>query len=73
MSVSVRHDAFARGAFERECVGPGECHWCGDTRKRLFTYVWISDGSLSREPSIFNRHQSNHSFCNFQCFASFNS
>jgi hypothetical protein len=73
MPHSVRHDPFARGAFKRTCRGPGECTWCGQKRKRVFTYVWVSDGSLSGQPSIFARHQANHVFCDFQCFKSYHS
>jgi hypothetical protein len=70
--MDVQQDPFARGAFERTCEGPGECAWCGEERKRVYRYVWIRDG-LSQQPSIFNQIQLRHTFCNFQCFASYHS
>jgi hypothetical protein len=71
MPHSVRRDPFARGAFERASHGPGECAWCGQKRKRVFTYVWLSDGALGGKPSIFHRRQADHAFCNFACFESY--
>lgn len=73
MPHSVRHDPFARGAFKRTCRGPGDCAWCGQKRKRVFTYVWVSDAALDGQPSIFARHQANRVFCNFDCFHSYHS
>jgi hypothetical protein len=73
MPHSVRHDPIARGAFKRTWHGPGECAWCGSKRKRVFTYVWVSDGALDGQPSIFNKHQADSFFCNFSCFESYHS
>jgi hypothetical protein len=73
MPHCVRHDPFARGGFKRKCRGPGDCAWCGQKRKRVFTYVWVSDGALDGQPNIFIRHQANHAFCNFSCFESYHS
>ena len=71
MADSIRHDPFARGAFKRTCHGPGACAWCGQERRRLFSYVWVSDGALDGQPSIFDRPQANHTICNFDCFHSY--
>lgn len=73
MAAHIKHDPFARGSFERECVTANNqtCDWCGQYCKRLFTYVWISDASS--RPNIFHKSQKDHRFCNFQCFTSFNS
>jgi hypothetical protein len=71
MGFPVHRDPFARGAFDRTCEGPGECAWCGEKWKRVYRYVWIGDDQS--RPSIFARHQADHTFCNFQCFASYHS
>jgi hypothetical protein len=68
MAHSVHHDPFARGAFKRTSLGSGECAWCGQKRKRVFTYAWVSDGALDGQPSVFVRYQATHVFCNFACF-----
>ena len=73
MAHSVRHYPFARGAFNRTCDGPGECAWCGSKRKRVFTYVWVSDGALDGQPSIVVRNQAAHTFCNIECFGTYHS
>jgi hypothetical protein len=69
----VRHDPFTRGGFQRECVPnpiPRKtCGWCVNTPRRLYRYVWVSDDT--NEPSIFDRHQAEHGFCNFGCFSSY--
>jgi hypothetical protein len=64
----VRRDPFARGAFRRECKPDGECRWCGQHRRRLFTYVWVNDDST--RSSIFHQLQARNAFCNFECFDS---
>jgi hypothetical protein len=71
MPMSVGRDPFARGEYRRECQGPGTCAWCGDKRRRVFTYVWINDDS--HRPSIFAEYQRRHAFCNFACFLSYHS
>jgi hypothetical protein len=73
MSTLIKHDAFARASYKRTCKGPGTCGWCGQRRKRVFTYIWVSDGALDGQPSIFVRHQVDHAFCNFDRFESFHS
>jgi hypothetical protein len=73
MPQAVACYRFARGAFKRTCHGPGECAWCGQKHKRVFTYVWVDDGAINGQPSIFVRHQTNHAFCNIECFESYHS
>ena len=43
MALTMRRDPFAGGEYERVCYGPGQCAWCGQTRPRVFTYVWVRD------------------------------
>jgi len=73
MAHEVGRDGFARGALGRACHPAGKCQWCGQQRTRLFSYVWVSDGSLAGQPSIVCVHQRKHGFCNFQCFESYHS
>jgi hypothetical protein len=70
MAQTVRRDPFARGAFRRECKPDGECHWCGQHRRRLFTYIWVRDDSLCGRPGNSHQHQARNAFCNFECFES---
>ncbi len=68
MPIAVGRNPFARGEYERTCHGQGECDWCGQTRRRVFSYLWVSDGSNS---SHAMDHVRNKLFCNFECFTSF--
>jgi hypothetical protein len=65
---SVARNCFARGEYNRHSAGPGQCHWCGQDRKRLYTYVWDKDAS-SRRPD----HSRSRPFCNLSCFRSYHS
>lgn len=67
--TQVQHDPFARGAYNRTCHGPGECKWCGQERRRLFSYVWISDAQ--DRANIFAAQTGKRRFCNFDCFKSY--
>lgn len=67
MATTVARDSFARGEYKRFC-GPDRtlltdhrCDWCGQIRKRLFSYVWWSDDK--REPMDDNGTW----FCNLDC------
>lgn len=65
--MQVKHDAFARGAYDRECVkGGGECGLCGCTRARLYIYAWRGDDN--NRP---RHYASGRKFCNFECFRSY--
>lgn len=66
MATTVRHDPFARGEYRRECAGAGTCAWCGQARKRVYTYTWEEDSS-SRRARYTDRRQ----FCNLECFDSY--
>jgi hypothetical protein len=66
MAHDVGRDPFARGAFRRECQPAGKCAWCGQHRRRLYSYVWISGDCQS--PPIFVRHLAKRHFCSFRCF-----
>lgn len=70
MAISVRRDPFARGEYHRICVGAGTCDWCGQERKRLFTYAWTSDSAMVYQHT---RRGDGHAFCNVQCFLDYHS
>lgn len=72
MSEHVGRDPFARGEYHRFCESNEKrtnwklhCKWCGDSPKRVYSYVWKADDN--------NRPQSNNGqwFCNFNCFLQF--
>jgi hypothetical protein len=68
MALTMRRDPFARGAYERVCHGPGECAWCGQTRPRVYSYVWVK---VDRTQSTMPEHRRAKLFCAFDCFNSF--
>jgi hypothetical protein len=68
MTLSVRHDAFARGSYTRTCHTNASyyarsCDWCGRTPRRLFSYDWRSDGD-NRSLRLGSRTRF---FCNLDC------
>jgi hypothetical protein len=70
MAHTMRRDPFARGEYERVSHGPGQCAWCGQTRSRVFTYVWIRD---DRTQSTSPDHRRANTFCAFDCFTAYHS
>ena len=68
MVHTMRRDPFSRGEYERVCQGTGQCAQCGQTRPRVYTYVWVRD---DRTQSTTPEHRSVKSFCTFDCFTSF--
>ena len=74
MAHSVGRDPFSRGEYERRMHGPGECHWCGQERKHLFSYLWVGDDRAHRSSygSLDHAHHQAKKFCNFQCFKAYN-
>jgi hypothetical protein len=68
MAHTMRRDPFARGAYERVCHGPSQCAWCGQTRPRVFTYVWVRD---DRTQGTTPDHHGAKTFCAFDCLKSF--
>jgi hypothetical protein len=68
MALTMRRDPFARGEYERVCHGQGECAWCGQTRPRVYSYVWVRD---DRTQSTAPEHRGAKTFCTFDCFRSF--
>jgi hypothetical protein len=65
MTHTMHRDPFARGQYERVCHEPGPCAWCGQTRPRVFTYVWVTD---DQAPSTTADHRRAKRFCAFDCF-----
>lgn len=63
--LSVQRDPFMRGEYVRICQGAGVCQWCGQKRKRVFTYQWQNDSTHNR----LDRNEK--TFCNFECFSSY--
>lgn len=72
MPLSMRHDPFARGEYERtthtNTAGRHKCEWCGSKPKRLYQYVWWNDDN--NRPRIVK--SSVRWYCNFSCFQSYN-
>ena len=66
----MRRDPFARGEYERVCHGPGQCAWCGQTRPRFFTLVWVRDDPP--QPTK-DEHRGTKNFCAFYCFTAYHS
>lgn len=72
--LTVQRDPFARGEYVRRTytrnnVGWSlrtkfECRWCGQSKDRLYTYEWRSDGGRA--------HGESDLFCDFNCFKDFN-
>lgn len=65
--TTIHRDPFARGEYKRFCttntvIPLHSCRWCGQTPKRLYSYVWWSDAR--DEPW----DDSGKWFCNLQCF-----
>lgn len=60
---TLQRDPFARGEYARFPRGPGICKWCGQSRKRLYAYVWWDD---AKQPP--HSDDAFGDFCNFQCF-----
>jgi hypothetical protein len=70
MALTMRRDPFARGEYKRVCHGPGECALCGQTRPRVFTYVWVRD---DRTRSTTPDHRRAKLFCALACFTVYHS
>ena len=70
MALSMRRNPFARGEYERVSHGPGKCASCGQTRLRIFTYVWVRD---DRTQSATSDHLRAKKFCAFDCFTMYHS
>ncbi len=60
----------------RTPAGPGSCRWCGQVRRRLYSYV-VEDGAgrrpilgqpLGASPTPGNPHRA---FCGLGCFRSY--
>lgn len=66
-TTTVGRNPFARGEYERHSMsGVGfACYWCGQTRRTLYTYTWVSDGGSRGTPR-------GH-FCNLDCFRAYHS
>ena len=71
MAHSVGRDPFARGEYERRCIAQFrfKCAWCGQHRKRLYTYVWVPDDKAHHNTD--SAHCNAKPFCNFECFQSY--
>lgn len=57
----VARDPYARGEYHRRAEGPGQCDWCGQVRKRLYSYTWEGDDNPGRG------RRDSHRFCNRAC------
>jgi hypothetical protein len=68
MAHTMRRDPFARGEYERVCHAPGQCGRCGQTRPRVYSYVWIRD---DRTQSTSPNHRSANIFCAFDRFTAY--
>jgi hypothetical protein len=68
MALTMRRDPFARGEYERVCHGQGQCAWCGQSRPRVYTYVWVR-GDRMQSTTAENRRAK--LFCTFNCFSVF--
>jgi hypothetical protein len=66
--MQVKHDAFARGGYDRRSQGKGKCCWCGQERRVMFTFVWEPDDNTR---GTDRGHRAAKQFCNFQCFESY--
>lgn len=64
--LSVKRDPFARGEYIRTCRGAGTCQWCGQQRKRVYSYHWEDNSARAR------LNPDGKTFCNFGCFQSYN-
>lgn len=62
--VVINRDPFARCEEVRRPAGPGECQWCGQTRRTLYEYGVESD---SRPRPSFASGR----FCNVSCKRSY--
>jgi hypothetical protein len=70
MAHTMRRDLFARGEYERVCHGPVRCAWCGQTRRRVFTYVWAR---YDRTQFAAVEHRRAKTFGAFDCFTVYHS
>lgn len=61
MAKYVRRDPFARGEYRRDCWPNGPCKWCGQQRKRVYSYTWIEDDKPRTQLS-------SETFCDLNCF-----
>jgi len=64
--VSVGRDPFARGEYLRQSEsGTGlTCAWCGQVRRTLYRYAWVSDGETGPR---FRGLRWSPPFCNARC------
>jgi hypothetical protein len=65
--MRVARDPFARGEYERMTHYPGKCDWCGQHRKRLYSYRWVDDRVQQPSHSAGLPKQ----FCNLTCFRTY--
>jgi hypothetical protein len=63
--VCVQRDPFARASLYRRIHGFGECSWCGQKRRYLYSYTWYPDGL--RPPPEPDKER----FCNLSCHGMF--
>lgn len=67
VGTTCQRDSFARGELVRfSSGGSGDCAWCGQTRKKVFSYVWWNDGRARP-----NRGHADHWFCGLDCMKAF--
>jgi hypothetical protein len=74
MTRIVAYDPFARGGLKREPAGAGECDWCGQQRRTLYTYEPERSGLLQRLRRSLGYVQSGpwrRRFCNLDCVRGF--
>ena len=64
MTTYVRRDPFARGELRRDCHAEAgqRCRWCGQRRRRLYSYTWESDAR-----ALCPFELSDKRFCNLGC------
>ena len=68
-STTVERDPFARGEYRRFTIPNGDglesCDWCGQSPRRLYSYVWEDDGGRAAVAP------DEHRFCNVGCRRSY--
>ena len=64
-AVYVGRDPFARGSFRRVSRGAGTCDWCGQRRRRVYSYTWHPDGTYLRYG------ENKEAFCNMDCMKAY--
>ena len=66
--MHVRRDPFARGDYRRTTHVDGKpCGWCGQCKRRMYSYEWESDD----RPNPLRGSCNPKVFCDFDCFVAY--